>query len=89
LGLFTAAFWLGGGPTWVYLQKWGIGWFVVYLGNIRAAWLNAFPPVFSFAPLWSLQVEEQFYLLYPLVVLLLSRQNLRRFLLGCVIAAPL
>jgi len=89
LVLFTTAAWLPGGPLWSDLQKWGSGWFVAYLGNIRAAWVNAFPPIFSFVPLWSLQVEEQFYLLYPLVVLRLSRQNLRRFLLGCAVAAPL
>jgi peptidoglycan/LPS O-acetylase OafA/YrhL len=89
LALITAATWLSGGTSWTDMRSWGPGWFVVYLGNIRGAWLNTFPPVFSFSPLWSLQVEEQFYLLYPVVVLLLSRQNLRRFLLGCVVAAPL
>ena len=88
LALFTAAAWLGGGQQWSDMQKWGLGWFVVYLGNVRTA-LHGFPPVFSFIPLWSLQIEEQFYVLYPLVVLLLSRQNLRRFLVGCVVTAPL
>ena len=89
LALFTAAARLSGGPEWAEMKQWGIGWFVVYLGNIRIAWLNSMPPIFSFSPLWSLQVEEQFYLLYPLIVLSLSRQNLRRFLLGCVMLAPL
>lgn len=45
------------------------------------------PPVFSFAPLWSLQVEEQFYLLFPVAVLFLSRAHLRRLLIICVVAA--
>lgn len=89
LALFTAAAWLSGGPQWTEMRKWGIGWFIVYLGNIRVAWLNTFPPISSFSPLWSLQVEEQFYLLYPLVVLLLSMRNLRRVLLACVVIAPL
>jgi peptidoglycan/LPS O-acetylase OafA/YrhL len=72
------------------LQKWGgATWFFFYLGNIRAAWVHGGPPVFSFAPLWSLQIEEQYYLLFPLAVALLSMQALRRFLIGCVVIAPL
>ena len=89
LALFTISVWLFGGPLWAAMREWGNGWFVVYLGNVRAAWLNAYPPAFVFFPLWSLQVEEQFYLLYPLVVLLLSQQNLRRLLIGCAVTAPL
>jgi peptidoglycan/LPS O-acetylase OafA/YrhL len=75
---------------WNSLKRWGgAGWFAFYLGNFRIAWVNAMPPIFSLTPLWSLQVEEQFYVLFPLVVSLLSIQNLRRMLVGCVIAAPL
>jgi peptidoglycan/LPS O-acetylase OafA/YrhL len=76
--------------SWEAMQAWGgAGWFFVYLGNIRAAWANSLPPVLSFATLWSLQVEEQFYLLFPIAVALLSLKNLRRFLLGCAVAAPI
>ncbi|HWE48656.1 MAG TPA: acyltransferase [Bryobacteraceae bacterium] len=72
------------------MNMWGgAGWFFAYLGNIRSSWTNVMPPVFSFGPLWSLQIEEQFYLFYPIVVLCLSRSNLRRFLISCVVAAPL
>ncbi len=89
LALFTVATKLSP-ASWAALQAWGgVSWFFIYLGNIRAAWVNDLPPVFAFAPLWSLQVEEQFYLLYPLVVAVLSIQNLRRFLIGFAIAAPL
>jgi peptidoglycan/LPS O-acetylase OafA/YrhL len=76
--------------SWEAMKAWGgVGWFVVYLGNFRAAWTNSLPPVLSFATLWSLQVEEQFYLLFPIAVALLSLRNLRRFLIGCALAAPL
>lgn len=89
LVLFTVATKLSGSGPWEAMQDWGgVGWFVVYLGNIRVAWTGQYPPIFSFIPLWSLQVEEQFYLLYPLVIWLLARHNLRRFLVGCVVAAP-
>ncbi len=75
--------------SWDAMKAWGgAGWFFVYLGNMRAAWTNHLPPVLSFATLWSLQVEEQFYLFFPIAVALFSLENLRRFLIGCVIAAP-
>ena len=51
--------------------------------------MNTWPSVFLFVPLWSLQIEEQFYLLYPLVVARLSRRSLWRLLICCVVAAPL
>ncbi len=91
LVLFIAATRLSANAElWNSLQRWGgAGWFAFYLGNFRIAWVNAMPPIFSLTPLWSLQVEEQFYVLFPLVVSLLSIQNLRRMLVGCVIAAPL
>jgi peptidoglycan/LPS O-acetylase OafA/YrhL len=43
LAIFTIAAWLNGGPQWADLQNWGVGWFVVYLGNIRAALVARFP----------------------------------------------
>jgi peptidoglycan/LPS O-acetylase OafA/YrhL len=42
-----------------------------------------------FGHLWSLAVEEQFYLVAPLVVRLTSLKSLRWILTGVVIAAPL
>ena len=91
LALFTAVAVLRTDQaSWEALKTWGgVGWFVIYLGNFRAAWTNSLPPVLSFATLWSLQVEEQFYLLFPIAVALLSRKNLLRFLIGCAIAAPI
>jgi peptidoglycan/LPS O-acetylase OafA/YrhL len=66
----------------------GPSWFFAYLGNFPMAVKDAFPPVFAFAPLWSLQVEEQFYLLFPMIVAAMSTRNLRRLLVGFVVGAP-
>jgi peptidoglycan/LPS O-acetylase OafA/YrhL len=88
LGLFTIAIHQNA-LAWEALKAWGgPGWFFVYLGNLRLAWVNQYPPVFSFVPLWSLQVEEQFYLLFPLIVATLSTESLRRFLIWCIVTAP-
>jgi peptidoglycan/LPS O-acetylase OafA/YrhL len=42
-----------------------------------------------FAPLWSLAVEEQFYLLWPLAVYFLSEKHLARLALSLIVAAPI
>jgi peptidoglycan/LPS O-acetylase OafA/YrhL len=73
------------------MVRWGgAGWFFCYLGNVRAAWVGMLPPVFVFVPLWSLQVEEQFYLFYPAVIRFMGSGNrLRVLLAACVVSAPL
>jgi len=45
--------------------------------------------VAAMTPLWSLAVEEQFYLFWPCVVLLCRRKTLRGIALAVVIASPL
>ena len=58
----------------------------LYLTNFAvAAWGEDRVPLDT---AWSLAIEEQFYLVYPAIVLLCSRRGLARALLGMVIAAP-
>lgn len=52
------------------------GWFWLYLSNVFFAiegWKWG-----ALSPTWSLAIEEQFYLIWPAVVLLLSRRGLLR-----------
>jgi len=71
------------------VQQWGSpAWFTFYVGNIRAAIVGKWPTVFGYAPLWSLQVEEQYYLLFPFVVAWMKREHLRRLLIAAVILSP-
>lgn len=67
------------------VSHWGSPWwFFIYLGNIPTS-LTGHEPLGGggvFIPLWSLQVEEQFYLLFPFLVHRLSLTNITRVLLG-------
>ena len=78
-----------GNPHRTLLAEWGSPtWFTFYLGNIRAAVVGKWPTVFGYAPLWSLQLEEQYYLLFPFAVAWMKRDHLRRLLIAAVILSP-
>ena len=63
--------------------------YVLYLGNFKVFAENKWPAVAVMTPLWSLQIEEQFYLLFPLLVWALKRRTLGLTLCGALAAAPL
>jgi peptidoglycan/LPS O-acetylase OafA/YrhL/thiol-disulfide isomerase/thioredoxin len=67
-----------------------LGWHLAYLTNIRMA-MNArvhYFPHWSIEHFWSLAVEEQFYLVWPCVVLLVSRRTLLWTVCAMVCAGP-
>jgi peptidoglycan/LPS O-acetylase OafA/YrhL len=73
-----------GNPT---MLKWGSRWwFVFFLANFRQALLSFWPSPALFVPLWSLQVEEQFYLLFPFFVRNLRVGRLWKVLVAIVLA---
>jgi peptidoglycan/LPS O-acetylase OafA/YrhL len=57
------------------------GWYWTYMVNVRTA-RDGWPAFLGLAHFWSLAVEEQFYVFWPAVVLLCSRQALPRVCLG-------
>ncbi|MDB5174738.1 MAG: putative acyltransferase [Phycisphaerales bacterium] len=64
----------------------GAWWVWLYLSNIQGAMIGDFvrgTPHFDLGHLWSLAVEEQFYLVWPLAVFLLGRRGL---LIACIVA---
>nr|MBA3821654.1 acyltransferase [Deltaproteobacteria bacterium] len=63
-------------------------WYLVHLGNIPEAVLNHDVP-YWLAPVWSLAIEEQFYLTFPLLVALVAPRRLGPVLIAMIIAAPL
>jgi peptidoglycan/LPS O-acetylase OafA/YrhL len=62
-------------------------WFAFFATNIGAALHQVGHD--SLAPLWSLAVEEQFYLVWPLIVIAVRRNTLLGISVAIVIAAPI
>ncbi|MHB1861350.1 MAG: acyltransferase family protein [Gemmatimonadaceae bacterium] len=64
-------------------------WDWTYLTNWRIAWMNAWDAVPTHtAHFWSLAVEEQFYLCWPLLVWWLGPRGIRRLSIALLAAAP-
>ncbi len=63
-------------------------WYLLFAGNIREA-ITGVEPAYFLAPLWSISIEEQFYLLSPLLISSLSLQQLKYVLFGFMAFAPL
>lgn len=62
-------------------------WHVFYLTNVYFVWHGGWNG--SIAPLWSLAVEEQFYLIWPWVILFTPRRRLLLVILAVILSAPL
>jgi peptidoglycan/LPS O-acetylase OafA/YrhL len=62
-------------------------WYAFFAANVANAVHRV--PVEAMGPLWSLAVEEQFYFLWPWVVLRANQRTLKHIALGVVIAAPI
>ena len=82
--LFITVAFLLSGPA--YLKS--FPYFATYLNNFSEAFQWG-PTPGGLTPMWSLAIEEQFYLLWPLVVWTLGERGLWRTCLAMLVAAPL
>ena len=88
LAIVALIWWHGSAPGGA--PEVGLWWYAGFLGNIRGAMLNTYGShSLAVSVFWSLQVEEQFYLLYPFLVAKLTVEKLQILLVSCVVAAPL
>jgi peptidoglycan/LPS O-acetylase OafA/YrhL len=74
---------------WVFnhaIVRENIFWFLTYTSNIKTfldqSWQG------TLGPLWSLAVEEQFYFIWPSVILLINKRLLLKTLFICVVLGP-
>jgi peptidoglycan/LPS O-acetylase OafA/YrhL len=71
--------------TWWTFQPW---WLFAFFGmNFQRLVYHGH--IFYPLPLWSLAVEEQFYFVWPFVILLVSEKTLFRLAVGALIFTPL
>jgi len=68
-------------PLWYWFFASNIG------ATIKNRWLYS-PVGVQLAHFWSLAVEEQFYLVWPLLVRFVNRQHLKWVCLACLVIAP-
>ena len=61
-------------------------WYAFFGANFAQAFGKSH--VEALSPLWSLAVEEQFYLIWPFVVLLCSKKTLKKVALLCLFVCP-
>ncbi len=62
-------------------------WYLLYLGNVPEGVLGHDVP-YWLGPVWSLAIEEQFYLTFPFLVAVLDRRRLTIVLLAIMAIAP-
>jgi peptidoglycan/LPS O-acetylase OafA/YrhL len=85
IGVMTAAYVLFSVPA-----AFGVLWTYLYTYTSNFTRLGVYDRGGEFfIHFWSLAVEEQFYLIWPLLVLLVSRQSLKRIVIGLLVGVPL
>jgi Predicted acyltransferases len=62
-------------------------WYIFFGANFPLALGRV--PLQSMTPLWSLAVEEQFYWIWPAIVLFCEEATLRKITLGILVVAPI
>lgn len=65
-------------PEHAQLTREMLPWLLVFLQNFHSAWTDSEINLGPLSHLWSLSVEEQFYLFWPLVIWHVRTQNLAR-----------
>ena len=83
--LFILLPFMGYSLSWLASETDNQVYFWTYLNN----WIRPYIHNKGFAHLWSLAIEEQFYLIWPFVVIYFSKSSLFRISVFMIISAPI
>lgn len=72
---------------YMFIDDISLSYYFLFIQNFAMGYNNNFGPP-SLTPTWSLAVEEQFYLIIPLVIFLLKPQHIKYFIAFCLCLAP-
>ena len=65
---------LSPGTPWSHDTLQALPWVAFYVGNWNGAFYASLHPLGALGQTWSLSVEEQFYLIWPIILILLCRR---------------
>ncbi|HWG72573.1 MAG TPA: acyltransferase [Acidimicrobiales bacterium] len=65
----------------------GLPWVILYVGNWNVIFYGGAIPLGALGQTWSLGVEEQFYLIWPLILLVVLRRFTNRLRIAAVLMA--
>jgi peptidoglycan/LPS O-acetylase OafA/YrhL len=88
LGVTTALLYIGFRPNTMRLFQTQLPYALAYIYNFHYA-SSAYSHLYFLVHFWSLSVEEQFYIFWPLIIFLIPENARKRLFLGIIFLGPL
>jgi peptidoglycan/LPS O-acetylase OafA/YrhL len=76
------------GLSWTFGDQFPVGYYATFSQNFPMAWYQTYGSKWL-GITWSLAIEEQFYLLFPFIVVYSRPKHLPWILVACIVLAPI